>query len=320
MNAYKYQYKSSQENKMKQKTLLQILLQNAPIQSFILVASILLSPSLFAEQSSLSRTVKAQSNPTIIVKNLNYKTIFMQFHQKDIRYLKMNNVSMDEAVGLKGTEGNVDYAVFNPVQSYQNLQGEKRFIVRLEIFGQDNGEINTGHPARPKVELYLFKRLSNGQYQLLSRSRPDLDISGSWGDSHLQAEDFQKIRRVGKDQMGLIYSGGYTSTGSHSEFSSLIVLNEQGWIEEYPFGISENNSGAYEDDDPKLAGFSKEYQLKADSTAPSLYPIQVTYSSYGKMDWRDHFPKNGSTELLKFNDKKNCYIDQKGKCNTDFDD
>lgn len=289
-------------------------------QFMLLVTSLLLPTSLLAEQNTASQTVKAQINSAIIVKDLDYKTIFMQFHQKDIRFLKMNNLSMDQAVGLKGTEGNVDYAVFNPVQSYQNVQGEKRFIVRLDIFGQDNGEINTGHPARPKVELYLFKQLRNGRYQLLSRSSLDLDISGSWGDSHLQAEDFQKIRRVGKDQMGLIYSGGYTSTGSHSEFSSLIVLNEQGWIEEYPFGISEDNSGAYESGDPKLAGFSKEYQLKADATAPSLYPIQVTYTRYGKMDWRDPFPKNGTISLLKFNEKKNCYIDEKAKCNTDFDD
>ena len=289
-------------------------------QFILLVISLLLPTSLLAEQNTASRTVKTQINSAIIVKDLDYKTIFMQFHQKDIRFLKMNNLSMDEAVGLKNKEGNVDYAVFNPVQHYQNLQGEKRFIVRLEIFGQENGEIITGHPSRPKVELYLFKQLHNGQYQLLSRSRPDLDISGSWGDSHLQAEDFQKIHRVGKDQMGLIYSGGYTSTGSHSEFSSLIVLNEQGWIEEYPFGISEDNSGAYESGDPKLAGFSKEYQLKADATAPSLYPIQVTYTRYGKMDWRDPFPKNGTISLLKFNEKKNCYVDEKAKCNTDFDD
>ncbi|MEG0483300.1 MAG: hypothetical protein RR575_06055 [Acinetobacter sp.] len=297
-----------------------MLMKKTITQFSILISSILLSSSLFAEQMQSSKTAVSALNTAIVVKNLNDKTIFMQFHQKDIRHLKMNDLSMDQAVGLKGKDGNIDYAVFNPVQTYQNLQGEKRFIVRLEIFEQDNGQINTGHPSRPKVELYLFKQLSNGQYQLLSRSRPDLDISGSWGDSHLQAEDFKKIHRVGQDQMGLIYSGGYTSTGSHSEFSSLIVLNERGWIEEYPFGISEDNSGAYESGDPKLAGFSKEYQLKADSTAPSLYPIQVTYSSYGKMDWRDHFPKNGTISLLKFNDKKNCYINEQRKCNTDFDD
>ncbi|RKG36555.1 hypothetical protein [Acinetobacter rongchengensis] len=286
----------------------------------ILTSSILFSSSLFAEQMQSPKTAVSALNTAIVVKNLDYKTIFMQFHQKDIRYLKMKDISMDQAVGLKGKDGNIDYAVFNPVQTYQNVQGEKRFIVRLEMFEQDDGLIITGHPSRPKVELYLFKQLSNGQYQLLSQSRPDLDISGSWGESHLTAEDFQKIRRVGKAQMGLIYSGGYTSTGSHSEFSSLIVLNERGWIEEYPFGISEDNSGAYEHGDPKLAGFSKVYQLKVDPTAPNLYPIQVTYSSFGKMDWRDDLPKNGSIFTIQFNEKKNCYINQKGKCNTDFDD
>lgn len=297
-----------------------IVIHNFLKKCIVLTLSVLFLPLAQAEQRDLSQSMKAQSNVAIIVKNLNYKTIFMQFHQKDIRHLKMNDVSMDQAVGLKGKDGKIDYAVFNPVQTYQNVQGEKRFIVRLEIFEQDDGLIITGHPSRPKVELYLFKQLSNGQYQLLSRSRPDLDISGSWGDSHLTAEDFKKIRRVGKEQMGLTYSGGYTSTGSHSEFSSLIVLNERGWIEEYPFGVSEDNSGAYESGDPKLAGFSKEYQLKVDPTATSLYPIQIHYSSFGKMNWRHDFPKNGSTSTLKFNEKKNCYINEKGKCNADFED
>lgn len=297
-----------------------MLIQKTITPCSILIASILLSPSVFAEQIQSTKTAVSALNNAIVVKNLNDKTIFMQFHQKDIRHLKMKDVSMDQAVGLKGKDDNIDYAVFNPVQTYQNVQGEKRFIARLEMFEQDDGLIIAGHPSRPKVELYLFKQLNNGQYQLLSRSRPDLDISGSWGDSHLTAEDFKKIRRVGKDQMGLIYSGGYTSTGSHSEFSSLIVLNERGWIEEYPFGVSEDNSGAYESGDPKLAGFSKEYQLKVDPTATSLYPIQVHYSSFGKMNWRHDFPKNGTISLLKFNEKKNCYINEKGKCNADFED
>lgn len=276
----------------------------------------------YAEQPSaqIQSSPIQKQNSTIILKKLDYKTVFIQFYQKDIRYLKMKNIDMDQAVGLKGDDGEVQYAVFNPVQSYHNANGEKCFIVYLEIFQQNDGEITTGHPSRPKVELYLFKQLANGQYQLLSRTRPTLDIAGSWGESHLQVSDFADIRRVGKDQMGLTYSGGYTSTGSHTEADFLIVLNEQGWIEQYPFGVSESNIGAHDETDPEFGQYSKTYKILKNNQAEGLYPIQIEYSQRGKMDWVKNFPKNGTREVLQFNPKKNCYVHGNGQCNVDFDE
>lgn len=290
-------------------------------QHVLLILGISFSPFLFAqEQDPFAHQIQQSNVKPTILKNLDYKTVFMQFHQKDIRFLKMKDIAMDQAVGLKDQQGNIDYAVFNPVIRFKNLQGQQRFIVYIERFGQENGEINTGHPARPIVELYLFKRLDDGQYQLLSQTRPDLDISGSWGDSHLSSDDFNQIQQVGAHQQGLFYSGGYTSTGSQTEVTEMIVLNETGWIEQYPFGISENNSGAYDSTDPEYGGYGKQYTLLKNSEAQSLYPIQVNYTKEGKMDWVNGFPKNGFQEVIKFNANKNCFVHDNGKCNVDIND
>ena len=286
-----------------------------------LILSISLSADLFAQvQDPFTSQVQQANAKTVILKNLNYKTVFMQFHQKDIRFLKMKEIYMDQSVGLKDPQGNIEYAVFNPIVSYKNLQGEQRFMVHIERFSQENGELNTGHPARPIVELYLFKRLSNGDYQLLSRTHPELDISGSWGESHLSSHDLMGIKQVGTQQQGVFYSGGYTSTGSSTEMTFLIVLNESGWIEQYPFGRTEDNSGAYERKDPQYGGYSKVYNLIKNPEVQGLYPIQIQYAKEGKMDWIQDFPKNGFKEIVKFNLKKNCFVHANGQCNTDFDD
>lgn len=284
-------------------------------QILILTLGMFLSSKLYAEQSNTIAAIVHlnQSNPVILEK-LDYKHVFMKFHQKDLRFLKMKDLT-DQAIGLQNAEGDIQYAVFNPVISYKNLQGEKRFIVYIEKFDQEDGEINSGHPARPQVELYLFKRLKTGQYQLLSQIRPDTDISGSWGVSHLNASSFVNMQQIGKNQLGFTYSGGYTSTGTVSEDNFLIVLNESGWIEQYYFGGSSDNSGIYNTDDPKYSGSSKDYKILKDANAQSLYPIQVTYSQFGHRDWQDDFPKNGTKEILKFNQKKNCYIHKNGMCN-----
>ncbi len=285
-----------------------------------LLFGVSITSNIFAQAQSSSTPVQLQqADKKVILKNLDYKTVFMQFHQKEIQFLKMKEIEMDQAVGLKDSQGNIEYAVMNPIISYKNLQGEQRFIAYIERFTQEDGELNTGHAMSPRVELYLFKRLSLGGYQLLSRTRPDVEISGSWGESHLSTEDFKTIQQFGKDQQGLIYSGGYTSTGSHTEMTFLIVLNESGWIEQYPFGISEDNSGAYESHDPKFAGYSKKYTLIKNLDAQNLFPMQIQYSKFGKMNWVDHFPKNGFKEVVKFSPNKNCFIHDNGKCNSDIE-
>lgn len=280
----------------------------------VLFLGFILVSKIFAEQVNTVVVLHPinQISP-VIVDKLDYKSIFMKFHKKDLRYLKMKQPE-GQGVGLINADGKIQYAVFKPIVSYINLQGEERFIVRIEKFDQENGEIINGHPSYPQVELYLFKRLQGGQYQLLSQTRPEIDISGSWGESHLKDEDFRSIHQVGKNQLGLTYSGGYTSSGEMSEYTNLIVLNESGWIEQYPFGRSADNTGAYETDDPDYGGYSAEYHTLKDTSAQDLYPIQVNYTRFGNKSWYESFPKDGTTEILKFDLKRNCYIHQGGRC------
>ncbi len=278
----------------------------------ILVSFILILPV----QINHAETGSYHSSTTpIVLKDLNYKTFFMKFYQKDIRYLKMQDVNDVASVGLDDGQGNIRYAVYMPVQNYTNLNGEKRYIVWLQLFDQEDGRINTGHPSRPIVEMYLFKKLANGNYQLLSQNYPEMDVSGSWGESHLSSSDFKSIRQVGKNQMGLFYGGGYTSTGEVSEWQYLIVLNENGWIQQYPFGYSSSNIGAHDEKDPEYGAYRIDYRLKPESSATSLYPIEVSYQKQGKMDWRK-LPKNGTKETLIFSVKKNCYLHANQQCDS----
>ncbi|MEN8281118.1 hypothetical protein [Acinetobacter gerneri] len=290
------------------------------IKPLIQTLLILSSLGILTTQPSFAATVSAEA-PTsaVILNDLNFKTFFMKFYQKDIHYLKMKSLDEAQAVGLDDGHGNQRYAVYMPVQRYQNLQGEQRFIVWIQIFDQEDGEINRGHPSRPVVEMYLFKKLENGTYQLLSQSYPEMDISGSWGESHLEAQDFSKIKRVGKNQMGFSYGGGYTSTGEASEWEYLIVLNENGWIQQYPFGFASSNAGAHEEQDPEFGAYDISYKLIADPQVSNLYPIEVLYTKRGNVDWRK-LPKNGTKEVLNFNIKKNCYVHSDQSCDRMVDD
>ncbi|SPL69418.1 hypothetical protein [Acinetobacter stercoris] len=269
--------------------------------------------TILASSMSFAQS-KPEQNPVIILKHLNFKSFFMQFYRKEIRYLKMQDQQSDEAVGLDDGKGNVNYAVFMPVQQYKNVQGEERYIVWIQIYEQDDGKINNGHPDHPLTELYLFKKLANGSYQFLSQSYPEMNVSGSWGESHLTADAFKGIHRVGKNQMGFTYDGGYTSTGEVSYWKNLIVLNEKGWIQQYPFGYSSSNIGAYTENDPEFGAYSIDYQLKPNPDADGLYPVVVRYSKSGKMDWRNDIPENATKRTAYFNSKKNCYVWKTDQC------
>lgn len=103
-----------------------------------LLFGISITSNIFAQAQISSKPIQLQqTDKSVILKNLDYKTVFIRFHQKDIRFLKMKDIAMDQAVGLKDSQGNLEYAVVNPVIKYKNLQGQQRFIVYIERFGQE---------------------------------------------------------------------------------------------------------------------------------------------------------------------------------------
>ena len=70
---------------------------------------------------------------------------------------------------LNGPDSKVVISI-TPILSYQNLQKEDRYLVgveRAKVFG--NGA-DTSHASVGYLDLYLFKRLDNGQFQLVSKT------------------------------------------------------------------------------------------------------------------------------------------------------
>ncbi|ENW95199.1 hypothetical protein F904_00490 [Acinetobacter dispersus] len=53
-----------------------------------------------------------------------------------------------------------------PIFTYQNMQGEARYLVPVEVTLAIEGRIETSHVTRGTLELYLFKKLDNGQWTI----------------------------------------------------------------------------------------------------------------------------------------------------------
>ncbi|MDI9721260.1 tetratricopeptide repeat protein [Acinetobacter junii] len=119
-----------------------------------------------------------------------------------------------------------------PILNYQNLQKEDRYLVgveRAKVF--DNGA-DTSHASVGYLDLYLFKKLDNGQFQLVSKTEGN-GISGFygygktwWNDKELK----KNLQPMGKNVMGSYTIDDHYGNGFSESYWVILLLNEDDYI------------------------------------------------------------------------------------------
>lgn len=157
-----------------------------------------------------------------------------------------------------------------PIFTYQNMQGEARYLVPVEVTLAIEGRIETSHVTRGTLELYLFKKLDNGQFQMISKTaQGGIESIEGYGRTSWNAQEFKKnLQAFGNTTLGSYTIDGYYSNGYGESVWSLLLLNEDGYIFEQMFEEGKVS------EQPEY-GYSS--SIKVNKNGQAFYTFQIHY-------------------------------------------
>lgn len=157
-----------------------------------------------------------------------------------------------------------------PIFTYQNMQGEARYLVPVEVTLAIEGRIETSHVTRGTLELYLFKKLDNGQFQMISKTaQGGIESIEGYGRTSWNAQEFKKnLQAFGNNTLGSYTIDAYYSNGYGESVWSLLLLNEDGYIFEQMFEEGKVS------EQPEY-GYSS--SIKVNKNGQAFYTFQIHY-------------------------------------------
>ncbi|WP_336000536.1 hypothetical protein [Acinetobacter johnsonii] len=279
----------------------------------LLISLLLSSSALFAAPIAMANSqFSALQMAQVQLDSLSFKNIMRQFYSgqmsrgyvDDEELSKMPHITLGQA----DEDENTTVALMHPVIEYKNNAKESRYLVMIEkIQVGSEGNVVSCHACAGTADLFSFKKLHNGQYQLVSRSAKDAEFSGSWGRVGLDLEEIAKnLKPLGKNLVGSIFQNGYTSTGTTELWWEALHLPENDFINSY--GVADagaDNGGSYEEDSPLY--YSYDSSLDVINNGAAYFPLKMTYQGEKPTEDYDQIRKVNYSKLFHFNAIKKEY-------------
>lgn len=276
--------------------------------SCLFTSSILFAAPMVMANNSFSATQIAQ----IQLDSLSFKDLMRQFYNGQMQraYLDDTELSQLPHVGLNSPSENetTTVALMHPVLNYKNHANEPRYLIMIEkIQAYDDGSVVGCHACAATADLFSFKKLQNGRYQLVSRTAKDAEFSASWGRVGLDLQEIgNHMQALGKHLVGSIFQNGYSSTGATELWWETLHLPEHDFIQAY--GIADagaDNSGNYEPDSPLYYSYDSTFKVLQDGSA--YFPIKISYSGEKPSEDYESIHKVNDTKIFKFDTIKKEY-------------
>ena len=246
------------------------------------------------------------------ITDLSFKEVMREFYSGQMTRITVNDDDIEAMphIGLGGQDNDIretTVALMHPVISYENIAGEPRYLVTIEKVLVNEGLLVSCHSCGAKADLYSFKKLSNGQFQLISQTPKDVEFSASWGRLRLDGISIQEgLQPLGKSLIGSVFTNGYTSTGESLSWWDVLYLPENDFINLYRLGdAGENNAGTYDEGSPLYYGYDVALKILPDNT--NHYPIMLTYKGEKPTDDDDRIEPVNYSKIVKFNPVKKAY-------------
>ena len=249
--------------------------------------------------------------------NLSFKEIMRLFYKDQMRnvYVQEDQLETTNYVGLTttGEMGEEMIALMHPILNYRNTHGEARFLIIIEKLQMMNdGIISSCHGCSAEADLYTFKQLENGQYQVVSRTpAKGQEFGGSYGRVHLDREQLlNNMQPLGKQLTGTFYQTGFSNMGESMSSWHVLHLPEDTFIGTYFIAdASGDNSGSHEPDSPLHFSFESDLQIK--DNAKKYFPIQVNYIGDRYDDEYTVIEPVQPSMMFNFNEKTGKYAQKK---------
>ena len=272
--------------------------------SLVLSLGALSATPVMAAAPAFSASQMAQ----VKIKYLSFKEVMRQFYNDQMFDVHIDNKEDISDIGLGKDDNSAGETVdlMRPVIQYKNTAGEDRYLIIIEKNQVSDGEIDSCHICKATADLYSFKKLKNGLFQLVSQTSKNVEESGSNGSAGLYAEDIQNgLQPLGKNLVGSLFTNFYMGQGARDDWWKALHLPENDFINVYYVGDAGSSNESYDEDSPLYYGY--EGTLKVLPNNATYYPIMLTYKGEKPTDDNERIEHVNYSKVIKFNPIKKAY-------------
>ncbi len=244
------------------------------------------------------------------IEDLSFKEVMREFYSGQMIPTFADDSYIDSFpnIGL-GHADSIGYrtvALMHPAELYDNAKGEPRYLVTIEKVLVNDESSEYCFPCGSTADLFSFKKLSNGQFQLVSRTSESVVFYEHWGLMNLRNNDIKDtLQPLGKNLVGSIFISDYMLQGQTTSGWAVLHLPENDFINTYMLGdAGADNSGYQEEDSPLYYDYEGVVKVIPENAA--YYPIMLTYKGVPPDDPElpDFINKSF---VMKFNPVKKVY-------------
>ena len=242
------------------------------------------------------------------IKDLSFKEVMRKFYSGQMFDIHVDYMEDTPYIGLGKYDdsGRATIALMLPVIQYKNTAGEDRYLIIVEKVQVSDGEVDSCHICGATADLYSFKKLNNGLFQLVSQTPKDVKYSGSNGSSGLYAEDIQEgMQPLGKNLVGSLFTNFYMGQGARDDWWKALHLPENDFINVYYVGDAGSSNERYDEDSPLYYGYEGTLKVLSDNTP--YYPIMLTYKGEKPTEDDERIEHVNYSKIVKFNPVKKAY-------------
>ena len=261
----------------------------------------LATSAVMAATPSFSTQQMAQTK----LHDLSFKQVMRAFYTGEMTdfFVSDEDIESMPYIGLGYEEdGEQIVAVMHPSIKYKNTAGEPRYLVMIEkVLIDYEGTLISCHACQATADFYSFKKLNNGQFQLVSQSPQDIEISSSWGRVDVDSASLEQgIRTLGVNLVGSIFKTSYSSLGESSSSWYALHLPEDDYINIYYIGdAGADNGGQYTASSPLYYGYNVAYSVLPDKSS-KYYPIMLSFKGDKPTDDFERIETVNTRKLKKF--------------------
>lgn len=209
-------------------------------------------------------------------------------------------------LGHADSTGYRTVALMHPTKFYYSAEGESRYLVTIEKVLVDDNSSEYCESCGSTADLFSFKKLSDRQFQLVSRTSESVDFSSNYGSMNLQNNNINEtLQPLGKNLVGSIFMSSYMRQGITDSSWAVLHLPEDGFINTYALGdAGSDNSGQEEEGSPLYYDYEGIVEVLPAKT--KYYPIKLTYKGIPPDD--PELPNFiNKSFIMKFNPVKKKY-------------
>lgn len=279
-----------------------------------LLLSLALSLGVLSAAPAMAATpaFSASQMAQVKITDLSFKEVMREFYNDQMVSFSIDDEDIESmpnvGLGKVDSDGERTVAVMHPVIDYKNTTGEPRYLViieKVQAYESTRGLVSC-HACTATADLYSFKKLNNGLFQLVSRTPKNVKPLGVNGRVMLDEKKVKdNMQPLGKNLTGTVIKNGSFYHGIFVQWWDVVHLPENDFINTYDLGDAGMDNGVHDEDSPLYYGYEGNYKVMSDSS--SYYPIMLSYKGEKPTDDNERIEHVNYSKIMKFNPVKNAY-------------